>query len=68
VSTDAWRNRPLTVRVVEHCDRCNTLKEGVETRSHKSYWPTFEISLKSCAPCFETAKREAAAEFNVTYC
>lgn len=65
---DAWRNRPLTVRTFEHCDSCSTLKEGVETRTHKSYWPTYEISLKSCAPCFEAAKREAAAEFNVTIC
>jgi len=68
VNIDAWRSRPMTVRTLELCERCNTLKEGVEKREHKSYWPTFEISLKSCLSCFESAKREAAAEFNVTYC
>jgi hypothetical protein len=67
-TSDAWRNRPLTVRTLEHCDKCNALKEGVETRTHKSYWPTFEISVKSCEPCFAAAKREASAELNVTIC
>jgi hypothetical protein len=68
MTSDAWRNRQMTVRTLEHCDGCNALKEGVEKRTHKSYWPTFEICLKSCAHCFEVAKREAATEFNVTIC
>lgn len=58
----------MTVRTLELCERCNKLAEAVEKREHKSYWPTYQISLKSCAPCFEAAKREASAEFNVTYC
>ncbi|WP_152530567.1 hypothetical protein [Paraburkholderia dilworthii] len=68
MTTDQWRHRPMTIRVTELCDQCNKMAEGVEARTHKSYWPTFEIAMKSCAPCFEMAKREASAEYNVTIC
>lgn len=68
MSTDAWRARPMTVRTLELCERCNKLAEAVEKREHRSYWPTYAIAIKSCAPCFEAAKREAAAEYNVTIC
>lgn len=65
---EAWRRRPLEVKVFEHCARCNSLQEKVESRTHQSYWPTFTLTLKSCEPCFEIAKRERAAEYNVTIC
>lgn len=67
-SSDNWRRRPLEVKVFEHCDRCQKLCEGVSARTHQSYWPTFTLTLKSCQPCFEIAKRERAAEYNVTIC
>jgi hypothetical protein len=59
---DTWRNRPLEVRVLTRCDECSTLKEKVERREHRSLWPTYFVSLMSCAGCFETAKQEAAAQ------
>lgn len=67
-TSEAWRRRPMVVKVLEHCEHCNSLKEGVEKREHKSYWPHFTLTLKSCEPCFEVAKRERAAEYNVTIC
>jgi len=68
MSMTEFRNRPLEVKVFTYCDHCSTLKEGVEAREHRSYWPTIAINMKSCAPCFEKAKREASAEYNVTIC
>lgn len=68
MSDDNWRQRPTFSRVLELCDRCQKLREGVEKREHRSFWPIFTLSLKSCEACFEAAKREKAAEFNVTIC
>ena len=53
---DAWRRRPLEVRVLDLCPECKQLKEGVKTR--QSYWPTF--SMSSCNDCYT----ERVAEFN----
>lgn len=68
MSPDNWRRRPMVSRVLELCDKCQKLQEGVESREHKSFWPTYTLQLKSCEPCFEIAKRERAAEYNVTIC
>jgi hypothetical protein len=38
----------LEVRVLDRCDECGELKEGVSKRV--SYWPN--ISAVCCAPCF----------------
>jgi hypothetical protein len=61
-TSDAWRNRPLTVRTLEHCDGCSTLKDDVKTREAANYYPRWSIKLKSCAGCFEAAKTKANAE------
>jgi hypothetical protein len=57
---DAWRARTMSVRTLERCDHCSTLQEGVEHRTQKNYWPTWEVNLKSCPGCFEAAKKKAA--------
>ncbi|NPT59054.1 hypothetical protein [Paraburkholderia elongata] len=62
MTDDQFRNRQMTVRVLDLCDECKTLREGVEARSCKSYWPSWSLSLASCEPCWESAKRTAAAE------
>jgi hypothetical protein len=61
-TSDAWRNRPLTVRTLEHCDSCGTLKEDVKQREAANYYPRWSIKLKSCVGCFEAAKSKASAE------
>jgi hypothetical protein len=61
-TSDAWRNRPMEVRVLDHCDSCSTLKEDVKQREAANYYPRWSINLKSCAGCFEVAKSKANAE------
>jgi hypothetical protein len=44
---DAWRSRPLTVRTLVRCDRCETLQEDVKPRT--SAWvPTRTICCDGC--------------------
>jgi hypothetical protein len=64
---DLWNARVPSVTTQEHCDSCGQLREGVEKREHSQYWPSFSISLKSCAPCFEAAKVKARAEAQESY-
>jgi hypothetical protein len=60
---DAWNSRPMTVKVFERCDRCETLREDVKEREHTAYYPfSFAIKAKCCAPCFDVAKKKAADE------
>jgi hypothetical protein len=61
-TSDTWRNRPLTVRTLERCDSCSTLKEDIKQREAANYYPRWSVSLKSCAGCFETAKAKAMAD------
>ncbi|WP_124485620.1 MULTISPECIES: hypothetical protein [unclassified Burkholderia] len=66
---EAWNARPIAVRVLEHCDSCGTLRDGVQVREASNYWPSYHLKLKSCASCFEAAKQKAAAEaLNVVVC
>jgi hypothetical protein len=62
MTSDAWRNRPMTVRTLELCDPCQKLREDVQIREANSYWPKYSLKLRCCAECFATAKRKAAAE------
>lgn len=53
----------MQVKVFDLCEPCGKLCEDVETREHTSYYPaSYKLKLKCCAPCFEAAKRNAAAE------
>jgi hypothetical protein len=61
---EAWRARPMEVRVLELCGHCDTLKEGVAKHEHKSYWPSYQVSMTSCPACFELAKSKARDEAN----
>jgi len=59
---DAWNARKMVVTVTEHCDECGTLKPDVQKRSHTQYWPTVALTIKSCLPCFEVARKKAIDE------
>ncbi|MGF6931931.1 hypothetical protein OKW41_001070 [Paraburkholderia sp. UCT70] len=44
-----WRSRPMQVRVLDRCDECGELKEGVQKRT-SYFWP--ETTAVCCAKCF----------------
>jgi hypothetical protein len=52
---DAWRNRPLTVRTLLHCEKCKQLCEDVAQRSN--YWP--RVTATTCQSCFKKLITEA---------
>lgn len=56
LTLDQWRQRPLTVRTLTRCDKCETLKDDVEVRSN--YWPHVKPT-PCCAPCFTRLIAEA---------
>jgi hypothetical protein len=56
MSLDAWRSRPLTVRTLVRCDKCETLKTDVEKRSN--YWPSVKTTT-CCNGCFQKLIDEA---------
>lgn len=57
---DEWHNRPMVVTVKTHCDSCNQLKEGVETRSwnNNSWYHRKTFTLFSCLDCFNARVKE----------
>ena len=56
MSLDAFRARPMVVRTLVRCDKCETLKDDVEKRSN--YWPHVRETM-CCAPCFTRLIAEA---------
>lgn len=54
--------RTFEVKVFDLCPECSVLRSDVEKREHRSYYPMYSVSLKSCSGCFEIAKKKAAAE------
>jgi hypothetical protein len=56
MSLDAFRSRPMVVRTLVRCDRCETLKDDVEKRSN--YWPHVRETM-CCAHCFTRLIAEA---------
>lgn len=64
---DAWRNRSMTVQVLDRCDTCETLKQDVSQRKETGYYPSkWTVDIRSCASCFETAKNVARAQAGST--
>jgi len=53
---DAWRRRPLEVRVLDRCNECATLQPDVRERIN--FWPN--IRAVCCSNCFN----RMLAEFN----
>jgi hypothetical protein len=49
LTLDQFRTRPLTVRVLDHCDGCKQLCEDVKERAN--WWPHVPATT-CCAGCF----------------
>jgi hypothetical protein len=56
LTLDQFRSRPLTVRVLDHCDGCKQLKDDVQKRSN--YWPHVAEQM-CCGACFTKAISQA---------
>ncbi len=56
MTTEAWRRRPLEVKVLDRCDECETLQPDVKKRVN--YWPSF--TTVCCGNCY--SKRLAEYE------
>jgi hypothetical protein len=54
---DAWRSRPMQVRVLEPCPRCKQLAEGVEERIIYGAWLQ-KFKETCCAACAPAVQRE----------
>lgn len=52
---EKWHNRQLQVRVLDRCDECGELKEGV--RKQVSLWPN--MTAVCCAECFAEMTAES---------
>ena len=56
-ATDAWRNRPMEVRVLELCPHCNKLEIDVKQRTIYGPWgQRFEETC--CAKCVPAVSAE----------
>ncbi|MFM0200688.1 hypothetical protein PQR53_12525 [Paraburkholderia fungorum] len=53
---EKWHKRPLQVRVLDRCDECGELKEGV--RKQVSLWPN--MTAVCCAECFAEMTTECS--------
>jgi hypothetical protein len=47
---DAWRSRPMEVRVFSECPRCKKLEQGVEKRTFQVNW-WLKKTETCCAAC-----------------
>lgn len=56
LTPDQFRSRPMQVRTLTRCDKCETLREDVQKRSN--YWPHVSETM-CCAPCFTKLIAEA---------
>jgi hypothetical protein len=54
---EAWRNRPLQVRVLDLCPLCKKLAEKVEKRVIYSGFGT-RIDETCCEPCMQVVREE----------
>ncbi|WP_158683494.1 hypothetical protein [Burkholderia sp. BE12] len=50
MTTDQFRNRPMTVRILTLCTRCNRLRDDVEKRTIFMYLAS--RTIESCNPCY----------------
>jgi len=65
---EKWRNRPLTVRVLELCPECNVLKEDVKKREARLYGYGKSFTVLACLNCFTDVKRRREAEMYEGVC
>lgn len=55
MTTDQFRSRQMEVRVLDRCDKCETLKDDVKERAN--YWP--RVKATTCGACFSKLIAEA---------
>lgn len=68
ISAVEFRSRPMVVTVKEHCEHCKTLQPNVEAREHRAFYPfAYLVEIKSCEPCFDTAKKQALEDARALY-
>jgi hypothetical protein len=60
MNLDAWRARPMTVRVLEICPVCETLAEGVQRRTFQVKWwlKKDETCCTACVPAVEAGLKD----------
>ncbi|WP_233854045.1 hypothetical protein [Paraburkholderia sp. HD33-4] len=55
MTLDQFRNRAMTVRVLDCCPECKQLSEDVTAR--EEWWP--RVKVTTCEPCFKKLVAEA---------
>lgn len=61
-SLEAFRSRPMQVRVFSECPRCKQLAEGVEERIIYGAWLQ-KFKETCCAACAPAVQREYLGEY-----